>query len=82
MQEVTTKGKIKMLADLQRFHSSQSGEDELTTLKDYIARMRDGQKDIYYIAGESTASIAQCPLTESFMKMGYEVLYLIDPIDE
>jgi len=71
----------KKLADLLRFHTSKSGEDQIS-LKDYIARMKEGQKDIFYITGESRASVAQSPFIESLKKKGYEVLYLVDPIDE
>jgi len=71
----------KKLADLLRFHTSKSGED-LISLKDYIARMKEGQKDIFYITGESRASVAQSPFIESLKKKGYEILYLVDPIDE
>merc|ERR1719230_1556762 len=61
--------------------TSKSGED-LISLKDYIARMKEGQKDIYYITGESRASVATSPFIESLKKKGYEILYLVDPIDE
>merc|ERR1712164_186064 len=71
----------KKLADLLRFHTSKSGED-LISFKDYIQRMKEGQKDIFYITGESRASVAQSPFIESLKKKGYEVLYLVDPIDE
>ena len=71
----------KKLADLLRFHTSKSGEDQIS-LKDYIARMKEGQKDIFYITGESRASVATSPFIESLKKKGYEVLYLVDPIDE
>merc|ERR1712196_348255 len=71
----------KKLADLLRFHTSKSGED-LISLKDYIQRMKEGQKDIYYITGESRASVAASPFIESLKKRGFEVLYLVDPIDE
>jgi len=69
------------IADLLRFHSTKSGED-LISLKDYIARMKDGQQGIYYITGESRAAVAASPFLEGLKKRGYEVLYLVDPIDE
>merc|ERR1711881_67821 len=71
----------KKICDLLRFHTSKSGEDQIS-LKDYIQRMKEGQKDIYYITGESRASVAQSPFIESLKKKGLEVLYLVDPIDE
>jgi molecular chaperone HtpG len=71
----------KKLADLLRFHTSKSGED-MISYKDYIQRMKEGQKDIYYITGESRAAVAQSPFIETLRKKGYEVLYLVDPIDE
>merc|ERR1711957_48636 len=71
----------KKLADLLRFHTSKSGEDQIS-YKDYVARMKEGQKDIYYITGESRASVAQSPFIETLKKKGYEILYLVDPIDE
>lgn len=71
----------KKIADLLRFHTSKSGEDQIS-LKDYVARMKDGQKDIYYITGESRAQVASSPFIEALKKRGYEVLYLVDPIDE
>ena len=71
----------KKIADLLRFHTSKSGEDQIS-LKDYVARMKEGQKDIFYITGESRAAVAQSPFIESLKKKGYEVLYLVDPIDE
>merc|ERR1712227_1071709 len=79
IHEDTTNG--KKLADLLRFHTSKSGED-LISLKDYIARMKEGQKDIFYITGESRATVATSPFIESLKKKGYEILYLVDPIDE
>lgn len=69
------------LADLLRFHTSKSGED-LISFKDYIQRMKEGQKDIFYITGESRAQVANSPFLEALRKRGYEVLYLVDPIDE
>ena len=64
-----------------RFHTSKSGE-ELISFKEYINRMKEGQKDIYYITGESRAAVANSPFLEALKKRGLEVLYLVDPIDE
>ena len=69
------------LADLLRFHTSKSGEDQIS-FKEYITRMKEGQKDIYYITGESRASVANSPFLEALKRRGLEVLYLVDPIDE
>merc|ERR1712184_214304 len=69
------------IADLLRFHTSQSGEDQVS-LKEYIARMKEGRKSIYYITGESKAAVAASPFLEGLRTRGYEVLYLVDPIDE
>lgn len=71
----------KKLADLLRFHTSKSGED-LISFKDYIQRMKEGQKDIFYITGESRAQVATSPFVETLKNKGYEILYLVDPIDE
>jgi len=71
----------KKLADLLRFHTSKSGEDVIS-FKDYIQRMKEGQKDIFYITGESRAQVATSPFVETLKAKGYEILYLCDPIDE
>jgi len=69
------------LAELLRFHTSKSGEEQVS-FKDYISKMKDGQQSIYYITGESRAAVAASPFLEGLKKRGLEVLYLVDPIDE
>jgi len=69
------------LSDFLRYHTSKSGED-MISIKEYIARMKENQKDILYITGESRSSVAQSPFVESVVKKGIEVIYMIDPIDE
>ncbi|OZV83804.1 molecular chaperone HtpG [Micromonospora echinospora] len=62
--------------------ASTRDETELTTLAQYVERMKDGQSDIYYMTGESRSMIENSPHMEAFRARGYEVLILTDPVDE
>jgi len=68
------------LSKLLMFHSSKTGD--LTTLDEYVKRMKEDQKQIYYLPGENKESVEASPLLERLVKKGYEVLYMVDPIDE
>jgi molecular chaperone HtpG len=69
-----------VLQDLLMFYSSK--EKKLVTLDEYILRMKEEQKYIYYAAGESNERLAVLPQTELLSEKGFEILYLTDDVDE
>lgn len=75
--DVANKEKIQ---DLILFHSTAS--DKLTTLSEYVARMKDGQKDIYFLTGEKLDQVKSSAYLEKLRQKGFEVLLMIEAIDE
>ncbi len=71
----------KKLAGMLRFYTSASGE-EMCSLNDYVSRMKENQKDIYIITGESKEVVSTSSFVERLKKRGLEVVYMTEPIDE
>lgn len=69
------------LSELLRYHTSASG-DEVCSLKEYVSRMKPNQKHIYFITGESKEQVANSSFVERVKKRGFEVVYMVEPIDE
>jgi len=71
----------KKLSELLRYHTSATGDD-ICSLKDYVGRMKENQKHIYYITGENREQVANSSFVERVKKRGFEVVYMTEPIDE
>merc|ERR1712071_348118 len=71
----------KKIADLLRFSTSASGEEQCS-LKEYVSRMKEAQKSIYYITGENKDQVSNSAFVERVKKGGFEVIYMTEPIDE
>ncbi len=70
----------KTILDISLFKSSK--DDKFTSVNEYISRMKEDQKEIYYISGESYEQILSSPQLEGFKSRGLEVLFMVDPVDE
>ena len=68
------------LQDLLLFYSA--NQDKMVTLKEYVENMKEGQKDIYFASGETKAKISSLPQVEAVRDRGYDVLYMMDNVDE
>jgi molecular chaperone HtpG len=70
------------VARLVRYASTKTEGEAKTSLEDYVKRMPEGQADIYFVTAQSVAAAKSSPHLEGFTKKGYEVLLLVDPVDE
>lgn len=75
-------GNAEKVAGLLRFHSTHGDGGSNVGLADYISRMHEGQKAIYYLTGESLAAVRNSPHLEVFRQRNIEVLLLAEPVDE
>ena len=70
------------IAELCRFESMNAEAGKVISLRDYVAKMPEAQKEIYYVTGLGRRAVEQSPHLEAFRKRGYDVLFLVDPVDE
>merc|ERR1712093_235713 len=77
-EDSTNRSKI---AKLLRYHTTKSGEEQ-TSLEEYVSRMKDDQPGIYFASGASKKELEKSPFLERLKKRGFEVIYMVDPIDE
>jgi len=69
------------LIELLRFESTKTGDGEYVTLKEYVSRMNETQKEVYYLSGDNRQQMLSNPNMEYFRKQDIEVLLLVDPVD-
>lgn len=74
--------KKEAIADLLLFSSTVSGDTATRTFAEYVAGMKEGQSDIYYMTGSSLHDMTDSPYLEAFREKGYEVLFMTDDIDD
>jgi heat shock protein beta len=72
----------KKLIPLLRYPTSKTEDDEIISLDEYVARMKENQKSIYFLAGESLEEVKNSPFLEKLQQRDFEVLFLTDAIDE
>jgi molecular chaperone HtpG len=72
----------EQVADLLLFSSAKTGPDSYTTLQSYIDSMKEGQEEIYYITGASRDEVLKSPYLETFSEKDYDVLIMLDEIDD
>ncbi len=70
------------ISDLLLFPSTKTDADSYTTFEMYVMNMKEGQDDIYYISGVSREEVMKSPHLEAFRDKGYEVLFMLDEIDD
>lgn len=78
----TDRANAEKLKDLVLYESMNTAEGKRITLKEYVDAMPKSQKDIYYISGDKREAVASSPALEYYRSKGYDVLFMIDPIDE